>query len=130
MLVFGPVSSLFDFLTFFFLYSIFHLSGSNFQTGWFIESLATQVFVIYIIRTRKIPFLQSRPSSYLLITTLGIVVAGTMIATTPLAKIFGFSPLPAGILMIVFGLVIIYLLLVEMVNRAFYRKYGGEEQRI
>lgn len=130
MLVFGPVSSLFDFLTFFFLYSIFHLSGSNFQTGWFIESLATQVFVIYIIRTRKIPFLQSRPSSYLLITTLGIVVAGTMIATTPLAKIFGFSPLPAGILMIVFGLVIIYLLLVEMVKRAFYRKYGGEEQRI
>jgi Mg2+-importing ATPase len=84
MLIFGPISSLFDFATFFMLYKVFDLTASQFQTGWFLESLATQIFVIYIIRTRKTPFLQSSPSKYLLMSTLGIVIIGSIIALSPL----------------------------------------------
>lgn len=84
MMIFGPISSLFDFATFYVLYAVFHLGESQFQTGWFIESLMTQIFVIYIVRTKKLPFIQSMPSKYLIISTLGIVLLGLIIAMTPL----------------------------------------------
>lgn len=125
MIVFGPISTIFDLLTFFVLYVIFHTPAAQFQTGWFIESLATQVFVIYVIRTRKIPFLQSSPSGFLLFATLGIVVLGIIIATTSLGHYFGFEPLPLKIMGAIFGLVAIYLVLVELVKQFFYKKLSG-----
>jgi len=123
MYFFGPISSLFDFLTFFILYKIFSLPEPLFQTGWFIESLATQVLVIHVIRTRKLPFIESRPSKYLLVSTLACVATGWLIPYTPIGGYFGFQPLPVPLLgaiaLIVFG----YLVLVEAVKKIFYRRY-------
>ncbi|MDI6820717.1 MAG: magnesium-translocating P-type ATPase [Patescibacteria group bacterium] len=123
MLVFGSISSVFDFLTFAVLIWIFKFSGSHFQTGWFIVSLATQVFVIYIIRTRKIPFLKSSPSKPLFITTLVAVVIGWIIPYTSLARVFGFSQLPISVLIASFAIMIAYLAVVEIAKRRFYRKF-------
>lgn len=127
MLVFGPISSLFDFLTFFVLYGVFHLSASQFQTGWFIESLATQIFVIYIVRTRKIPFLQSSPSKYLLMSTISIVAIGCAIALTKVGEFAGFSVLPLQVLLAIAGIVILYLIVVEWAKRIFYKTLSAKE---
>jgi Mg2+-importing ATPase len=122
MFVFGPISSIFDFLTFYVLYGLFHISGASFQAGWFIESLATQTLVIYIIRTQKIPFLQSRPSRALVATTLGAVVLGLILIQPGLGEFFGFAPLPAAVILIIFVMVVVYLLLVEFVKQLFYKR--------
>jgi Mg2+-importing ATPase len=122
MLVFGPISSLFDFLTFYVLYGLFHITGASFQAGWFIESLATQILVIYVIRTQKVPFLQSRPSRALLATTLGAVVIGLILIQPGLGEFFGFRPLPTVALLAIFVMVVIYLVMVEFVKQLFYKK--------
>lgn len=121
MLVFGLMSSIFDFLTFFLLYFVYHLTEHQFQTGWFIESIATQIFVIYIIRTKKIPFLQSNPSRALLITTSFAVVTSWLWQYTPFGHLMQFDVLPTYIMVIISSYVLIYLLLVEIVKRIFYR---------
>lgn len=122
MVIFGPISSIFDLLTFYILFSLLHFNAATFQAGWFVESLATQTFVIYIIRTQKIPFLQSRPSKYLVLATLGAVAAGIILTQNKIGHFFGFSPLPWPAFLIIAVLVIAYLLLVEMVKRIFYKK--------
>ncbi len=122
MLTFGPISSVFDFLTFALLYYVFHLNERQFQTGWFIESIATQIFVIYIIRTKEIPFLQSLPSKLLAITTFFAVLFAWSIPYLPFGKIFSFEPLPASIVLMISGYVVVYLFLVEIVKRLFYKK--------
>lgn len=124
MFTFGLISSIFDFATFFLLFSVFHVSESVFQTGWFMESLATQTLVIHIIRTRKIPFLQSRPSMWLFISTFACLALGWMIPYTPLGKLFHFTPLPLPILFAIVGLVLVYLVIVEIGKRLFYKKHG------
>jgi Mg2+-importing ATPase len=124
MYVFGPISSIFDFLTFFVLFYVFKTNASVFQTGWFMESLATQTLVVHIIRTRQIPFLQSRASKYLIISTVTAVVVGWLIPFTFIGRFFKFSPLPINILLIISGLIIVYLGLVEVVKRMFYKRYG------
>ena len=121
MIIFGPISSIFDFLTFYVLYGVFHFTESTFQSGWFIESLATQILVIYIIRTEKIPFIQSRPSKYLVYTTLGVLIIGVILISEGLGKWFNFSPLPLKAFMAILLLVAIYLVLVEFVKHLFYR---------
>ncbi|MBI5230103.1 MAG: magnesium-translocating P-type ATPase [Candidatus Magasanikbacteria bacterium] len=128
MYVFGPVSSIFDMMTFYLLYGVFHLQRSTFQAGWFIESLATQMLVIYIIRTRKIPFIQSSPSAPVVITTLGILGIGIILAISPINSFFGFSPLPFPILLVIAGLVTGYLLIVEAVKHILY--YFHKEERV
>ncbi|MEI7452299.1 MAG: magnesium-translocating P-type ATPase [Candidatus Falkowbacteria bacterium] len=120
MIVFGPISSLFDIITFYILYKVFSFSGSLFQTGWFIESLATQTLVIYIIRTKKIPFLQSSPSKYLAASALTVVIIGLIIGQTFIGSYLGFSPLPLKVLAIIAILVLIYLVMVEFTKRFFY----------
>lgn len=122
MYIFGPISSLFDFLTFFLLYKIFSLSGGAFQAGWFIESLATQVLVIYIIRTQKIPFFKSRPSRYLLLSTLGIIILGFVLTLKPLGLFFGFEALPFKIIGALILVVLAYLLAAEITKMFFYKK--------
>lgn len=123
MYIFGPISSVYDILTFLVLYFVFHASASVFQTGWFMESLATQTLVIHIIRTKKLPFLQSTASRLLLISTFAAVALGWIIPYTPLGRIFKFSPLPLPIVLTIVGIVIIYLICVEIGKRFFYKKY-------
>ncbi|MDR3561058.1 MAG: magnesium-translocating P-type ATPase [Negativicutes bacterium] len=123
MLIFGPVSSLFDLLTFGLLLYVFKADQGLFQTGWFVESLATQVLVIHIIRSRYSP-LKSHASKWLTLTTTGCAVLGLIIPYTALGTFFGFVPLPLPYLAAIAGLVALYLLLVEQVKRWFFVKYG------
>jgi len=122
MWVFGPLSSVFDFATFGLLLFAFHFGEHQFQTGWFLESVATQTFVVYIIRTRRLPFIQSRPSPYLVLSTLGTVLLGYGIVFSPLAKYFGFAALPFTTYVAIFFIVIIYLLAAELVKRRVFAR--------
>lgn len=124
MYVFGPISSIFDFITFYIFYAVFHLSQAGFQTSWFLESLATQVLVIYIIRTKKIPFIQSRPSKYLVLSTMGAILIGVFIATSAIGENFGFTVLPWFFIAVIFMISITYLAVVEVVKHIFYKKFS------
>jgi Mg2+-importing ATPase len=123
MLVFGTISSIFDFLTFIMLFWVFHTFGSTFQTGWFLLSLTTQTLVMFIIRTKK-PFFKSTPSKYLLLSSILCVLLGWSIVFTGFGRIFGFEVLPINIVFVIVGLVASYLTTVEIVKRLFYRKYS------
>jgi Mg2+-importing ATPase len=122
MLVVGPVSSIFDFLTFYVMRHVFHAGERLFHTGWFIESLATQVLVIFVIRTRGNPF-RSRPSSILTATSLAVVVAATVLPYTPLGARLGFVPAPGLFFLILAGMVVAYLVMVQVVKTWFYRRF-------
>jgi Mg2+-importing ATPase len=120
MLVFGSVSSIFDFATFGIMIWFFHAGPDLFRSGWFVESLATQTLVIFAIRTRMVPFTRSRPSTPLLVSAIAIVVVGVALPITPLATVLGFRPLPIGFFIALIGLVVIYLVLVELAKRRFF----------
>jgi P-type Mg2+ transporter len=96
MLVFGPVSSVFDFITFYALLVFFGAGEALFQTGWFIESLATQVLVIFVLRTRRNP-MRSRPHPLLITTSVAVVVLAVVLPFTPLGAWFGFVPPSSGL---------------------------------
>jgi Mg2+-importing ATPase len=121
MLIFGPISSLFDLLTFYIMFKVLNLSESTFQTAWFIESLATQILVIYIIRTRKIPFIESTPSKYLVLSTFIMLGVGILTPFSLLAAYFSFTNLSLVVLFTIAVLVLTYLVLVEVLKRWFYR---------
>jgi Mg2+-importing ATPase len=123
MLVIGPVSSVFDFLTFFIMLRVFRAGAALFHTGWFIESLATQVLVIFVIRTRGNP-LRSRPSPLLVLTSLGVVAAAIALPFTRLGGDLGFVPPPGRFFVILFVMVCAYLAGVEIVKRWFYRHFA------
>ena len=120
MLVMGPVSSIFDFLTFGLLLLVFHANEALFQTGWFVESLATQVLVIFVLRTRGNP-LKSRPYPLLTATSLAVVVLAVVLPFTPLGTWFGFVPPSAAFLLAIAGLTVSYLALAQAAKWAFYR---------
>lgn len=122
MWVFGPLSSIFDFATFAALLLVFHFGEASFQAGWFLESVATQTFVVYIIRTRKIPFVQSRPSPFLVISTVATVLLGYGIALSSFGHYFRFGPVPPSAILAVIGIVAVYLVLAEVVKRQFFRR--------
>ena len=128
MLVLGPVSSLFDFLTFFALLSLFGAGQAMFQTGWFIESLATQCLVIFIIRTRGAPW-QSRPHPVLTGLTLAAVAVGLLIPLTPLGPLLGFVEPPPGFYVFLVCAVAAYLVLVEIAKRWLYRRLDTRSDR-
>ncbi len=121
MLFFGPISSLFDFATFAVMLGLFHAGPPLFRTGWFVESLATQVLVIFAIRTRRVPFFRSRPSLPLLLAALGVVAVGALIPAAPFAAALGFRPLPAPFFLVLALLVAAYLVLIELGKLWFYR---------
>jgi Mg2+-importing ATPase len=124
MVIFGSISSVFDFLTFYVLYGIFKATAPQFQTGWFLESLATQTLVIYVIRTNKIPFLQSVPSKYLVLSSASMVILGWLIPTTRLGHFFGFVQLQTQLLIVLGAIVISYLFMAELGKRLFYKKFS------
>jgi Mg2+-importing ATPase len=121
MLTIGPISSLFDFLTFYALISLFSAHESLFRTGWFVESIATQVLVIFVIRTRRNP-LRSHPNRWLVLTSLGVVVAAMLLPFTPLAPYLGFTPLPLSFFGLLTALLIAYLVMVEGGKQWFYKR--------
>jgi len=121
MCVFGPISSIFDFLTFWVMLSLLHAGPTEFRTGWFVESIATQTLVIYVIRTRRVPFFKSRPSLPMLFVPTGAALVGAILPYTGLAHLLGFTPLPATFFLLLFGMVVVYLLLVELAKTPFYR---------
>ncbi|HEX6831018.1 MAG TPA: cation transporting ATPase C-terminal domain-containing protein, partial [Methyloceanibacter sp.] len=102
------------------LLSLFGAGQAMFQTGWFIESLATQCLVIFIIRTRGVPW-RSRPHPLLTGLTLGAVIVGLLIPLTPLGRLLGFVEPPSGFYVFLVCAVAAYLLLVEIVKRRLYR---------
>lgn len=116
MIYIGPISSAYDFLTFYALLKIFDASETLFHTGWFVESLATQTLVIFVIRTARNP-LRSRPSLPLAATTLIIVLVGIVLPFTPLAALLGFTPLPFQFLLLLGAATGTYLGFVELVKR-------------
>jgi Mg2+-importing ATPase len=125
MVFLGPISSIFDFLTFFIMLFIFHAGQSLFQTAWFLESLSTQTLVIFVIRTRKSPFIRSRPSKSLLASSIGIVLVAFIIPLIPdVGKLFGFIEPPREFFVFLAGMIVTYLTLVELVKRWFYKRYA------
>jgi len=120
MFFIGPISSLYDFLTFFVLLHYFHAGPAEFHTGWFVESLATQTLVIFVIRTARNP-LKSRPSLPLTVTALAVVGLGFLLAYLPVAQILGFTPLPAPFYAFLAVSILTYLLLVEAGKRILFR---------
>jgi len=123
MLLFGLISSLFDFVTFAVMLGVFQAGPDLFRTGWFVESLATQTLVIFAVRTRRVPFLRSRPSWQLTTAALGIVAVGFVIPMTPLAGPLGFTPLPIGFFLVLLAMVPVYLVLIELGKLMFYAEH-------
>ncbi len=126
ILFIGPVSSLFDYLTFFIMLQVFNAwqNPALFHTGWFVESLFTQTLVIHVIRTNKIPFLQSRASWPLILTSLGIVTIGAWLTVSPLADTLGFVALPPLYWPLLALMLAGYVVLTQLVKSWFIRRYG------
>ena len=135
----GPMSSIFDYATFFLMLYVFncHLFSAAdtspeakdyyeqlFHTGWFVESLLTQTLIVHIIRTQRIPFLQSIASPFLLLTTLVVMAVGAALPYSPFAAYFGFVPLPAEYWAWIGGFLLTYSVLTHYVKVWFHRKYG------
>ncbi len=125
MLYFGPLSSVFDFVTFGVMLYVFHSGPAQFRSGWFVESLATQTLVIFAIRTRRIPFFRSHPSLPLTLSALAVVIVGALLPATPLAHTLGFQPLPVAFFAALAGMVVCYLALIEGGKRLFYGAAAG-----
>ena len=126
MLFLGPISSIFDYVTYATLLFAFGAwtNPPLFQTGWFVESLLTQTLIIHIIRTAKIPFLQSRASNSLIITTILVAGAGALLPYSPLGSALGFVPLPGLYWPAVCGIILGYCVLAHLVKTWFVRRWG------
>jgi len=126
ILFIGPISSIFDYATFFVMLYVFSAWNNPelFHTGWFVESLFTQTLIIHVIRTNKIPFIQSRASWPLIFTSIIIVTVGAWLTVSPLANTLGFVALPPLYWLILAGLLVGYVLLTQVVKTWFYRRYG------
>jgi Mg2+-importing ATPase len=125
MMIIGPISSIYDFLTFGVLLWVFHASTNAplFHTGWFVESLATQTLVVFVIRTAGNP-LRSHPSRSLLVAVFAIVAVAAVLPYTGLGKLLQFTPLPLSLLGAIALLAVTYLLLVQAVKSWFYRRHA------
>jgi Mg2+-importing ATPase len=126
ILFIGPISSIFDYLTFFMMLYVFH-SWDNpalFHTGWFVESLFTQTLIIHVIRTNKIPFLQSWASWPLIVTSIVIVTVGALLTISPLADALGFVPLPPLYWLLLAIILVCYVVLTQLIKSWFYRRFG------
>jgi Mg2+-importing ATPase len=121
MVLFGLVSSLFDFLTFGLLLWLFQASPEEFRTGWFIESLLTELVIALVVRTRRL-FFRSRPGNMLLASTVLVIAIALVLPYLPFSSIFGFVPLPARLLLGMIGLTLVYVVAVELAKKTFYAR--------
>jgi Mg2+-importing ATPase len=139
MVFIGPMSSIFDYATFFLMLYFFNCKlyshaatipemktyyESLFHTGWFVESILTQTLIVHIIRTNRIPFLQSIASPFLLLTTIIVMIAGGVLPYLPIGSYFGFVPLPGTFWIWIAGFLLCYSVLTHSVKVWFHRKYG------
>ncbi len=126
MLFIGPLSSLFDYVTFGTLLYFFSAWNNEalFQTGWFVESLLSQTLIVHVIRTGKIPFVQSKPSFPLLVTTIGVCLLGLWLPTSPFAHALGLTPLPHSYALALLAILGGYLLLTQVVKTWLIRRFG------
>ena len=126
VLLVGPISSIFDYATFFLMLVVFHAwdNAALFQTGWFVESLLTQTLIIHIIRTAKIPFLESRASGALIATSLVVAGIGVMLPFTPLGATLGFVPLPPAYWLPLCLILLGYAVLTHLMKAWFSRRFG------
>ncbi|AZI57935.1 magnesium-translocating P-type ATPase [Nakamurella antarctica] len=129
MIFFGPLSSVFDFITFGVMLWVFNAGPGEFRSGWFVESLATQTLVIFVIRTRRVPFFRSHPSLPLVLAAFGVVAVGSILPATSLANTLGFSPLPLAFYAALAAMVLAYVALIEAGKRIFYRVDRTDIQR-
>jgi len=126
ILFIGPISSIFDYLTFFIMLYLFN-SWQNpalFHTGWFVESIFTQTLIIHVIRTNKIPFIESRASWPLIATSLIIVAVGAWLTVSPLADTLGFVALPPLYWLLLAIMLLCYMFLTQLVKTWFVRRFG------
>ena len=121
MVLFGLVSSVFDFLTFAVLLYLFRASPVEFRTGWFIESLITELVIALVVRTRH-PFFRSKPGRLLLISTLIFIAITLVLPYLPFISVFGFTPLPAPLMLAMLGLTMLYVLATELAKKYFYSR--------
>ncbi len=128
MVFFGPISSLYDVLTFAVLYLFLHATQTTFQTGWYIESLMTQTLVIFMIRTKKVPAIRSLPSWQLATSAAVIILLGLAITVLPIKTIFGFANLPILFYVILAIMIFSYLVLVDLLKLVFYRRLARSSQ--
>lgn len=124
MILIGPVSSVFDFITFGVLWFGFHAQQPLFTTGWFLESLCTQTLVIHIIRTGKTPFIESKPSKFLILTSILIISVGIFLPFSPLAGVLDFVTPPAFYFLVLFVIILVYLFSVQLMKIFVVKKYG------
>jgi Mg2+-importing ATPase len=121
MVVFGLVSSIFDVLTFGTLLFLFRASPEEFRTGWFFESLITELVITLVIRTRHL-FFRSRPGTLLLVSSLTFIGIALVIPYLPFLSVFGFIPLPLPLLLAMLGLTVLYILATELTKKYFYSR--------
>lgn len=121
MIVFGSLSSVFDYLTFAVLLFILHAATDQFRTAWFLESVVSASVIVLVIRSRR-PFFKSRPGKLLVLATLFVAGATFLLPLTPLGEVFGFTPLPISFLLLMGAIVVLYVILAEILKRVFYRK--------
>lgn len=141
MLFIGPMSSIFDYATFFLMLYFFgcigyKLSGASagmkvyyeslFHTGWFVESLLTQTLIVHIIRTNRIPFIQSRASAYMIMTTMAVMGVAVFLPYSPLAATLGFVPLPLVFWVWIAAFLVSYSVITHLMKTWFNKKFGGE----
>ena len=125
MIVFGVISSVFDFLTFGVLLLVLHAEEAELRTGWFVESVVSSALIVLVVRTRR-PFYRSRPGRPLLIATLVVVGLTLLLPYSPLAPLLGFVPLPPVFLVALGPIVLLYVVAAEAAKSVFYRR---EERR-
>ena len=121
MTEFGILSTAFDFVTFGVLLVAFHASPALFRTGWFVESLLTELVVALVVRTRR-PFFRSRPGTLLLWSTVALIGLTAGIPYLPVASVLGFVPLPGTLLATVVAITALYVLATELTKHWFYRQ--------
>lgn len=121
MLIFGPLSSVFDYTTFAVLMWVVKADQQTFQTGWFIESVLSAGLVVFAVRTR-LPFMRSKPSRLMMAMTAIVILVALILPYSPVAHLLGFVPLPPQLLLIIFGIVALYIVAAELTKHWFYRQ--------
>ena len=130
ILFIGPISSIFDYITFYIMWVVFNSKNNPalFHTGWFVESIFTQTLIIHVIRTNKLPFIESRASSQLIISSLIIVIIGAWLPSSPLAGTLGFVPLPWLYWLLLCLILLCYIGLTQLIKNWLVKKYGSTSE--